>query len=72
MLEVRSKAGSVISGSRAKSSYMASLRGSAVGEGKSVRMNAAGSNIVRSGSSEKRTFNKKRTTPAQPRFSMID
>lgn len=72
LIEVKSKAGSVLGNSRVKSSYLGSLRGSAVDNGKSVRFNTASSNIVRSGSGDKRSFNKKRTTPSQPRFSMID
>lgn len=54
--------------SRVKSTYLG--RGSAVENGKNVRFNTTASNIVRS--NEPRSFNKKRTTPAQMRFSMVE
>lgn len=73
-MDVKSKAGSVFSNSRVRSSYFDSLRTSGVEEPripKSVRISTA-TNIVRSGSGDKRSFNKKRTTPSQPRSSMIE
>jgi hypothetical protein len=72
LIDTKSKAGSILGNSRVRGSYLGSLRGSAIDNGKGVRFNTTLSNIVRSGSGDKRTFNKKRTTPSHPRFSMID
>lgn len=64
---MKSKAGSVLGNSRVKSTYFG--RG-ANESSKNMRFNTTTSNIVRS--SDHRGFNKKRTTPPQLRFSMVD
>jgi hypothetical protein len=65
-----------MSNSRVRSNYFDSLRVSGVENQskipKSVRINTMSNINARSGSGEKRSFNKKRTTPSQPRFSMIE
>lgn len=58
----------MLGNSRVKSNYFG--RGSIVENSKNMRFNTTASNIVRS--NDPRSFNKKRTTPAQMRFSMVD